>query len=65
MGGAPLHWAGPIPGEGDPALPVGVIALSTHVSGSALLKRRLDQIGLVDKAQGAGRSLRCGRASGW
>ena len=27
--------------------------LSAHVSGSALLKRRLDQIGLVDKADGA------------
>jgi chromosome segregation protein len=51
--GAPLHWAGPIPSEGDPALPGGVTALSSHVSGSALLKRRLDQIGLVDKADGA------------
>jgi chromosome segregation protein len=51
--GAPLHWAGPIPGDGDPALPGGVAALSSHVSGSALLKRRLDQIGLVDKTEGA------------
>ncbi len=50
--GAPLHWAGPITGDGDPALPGGVSALSAHVSGSPLLKRRLDQIGLVDKAQG-------------
>src|SRR6201999_3038 len=39
--------------EGDPALPDGVIPLSAHVSGSALLKRRLDQIGLVEKADGA------------
>jgi chromosome segregation protein len=51
--GAPLHWAGPIDGSGDAALPGGAIALSAHVSGSALLKRRLDQIGLVDKADGA------------
>jgi len=51
--GAPLHWAGPIQGEGDPALPDGIVALSRYVSGSALLKRRLDQIGLVDKAEGA------------
>jgi chromosome segregation protein len=50
--GAPLHWAGPIAGDADPALPAGSVALSTHVSGSALLKRRLDQIGLVDRAAG-------------
>jgi chromosome segregation protein len=50
--GAPLHWAGPIPSEGDPALPDGAVPLSRHVSGSALLKRRLDQIGLVDKTEG-------------
>jgi chromosome segregation protein len=52
-GGAPLHWAGPIPSLGDPALPGGATPLSTYVSGSALLKRRLDQIGLVEKADGA------------
>ncbi|MEQ1771631.1 MAG: chromosome segregation SMC family protein, partial [Devosia sp.] len=52
--GAPLHWAGPIPAEGDPALPNGATPLSTHVSGSPLLQRRLDQIGLVDKATGSG-----------
>jgi chromosome segregation protein len=51
--GAPLHWAGPIPGEGDPALPQGAAPLSQFVSGSPLLKRRLDQIGLIDKADGA------------
>jgi chromosome segregation protein len=51
-GGAPLHWAGPIPSEGDPALPAGATPLSQHVSGSILLKRRLDQVGLVDKADG-------------
>jgi chromosome segregation protein len=51
--GAPLHWAGPIDGSNDPALPAGALPLSAHVSGSPLLKRRLDQIGLVDKADGA------------
>jgi chromosome segregation protein len=51
--GAPLHWAGPINGAGDPALPAGVVALSAHVSGSELLRRRLDQIGLVERAEGS------------
>ncbi len=51
--GAPLHWAGPIPGEGDPALPAGVTALSAYVSGSGLLERRLNQIGVVEKDQGS------------
>ena len=44
---APLHWAGA--GEGDdPALPAGVTPLSTYVSGSALLARRLAQVGLIE-----------------
>jgi chromosome segregation protein len=51
--GAPLHWAGPIPSAGDPALPDGVTPLSAFVSGSALLERRLNQIGVVEKAQGS------------
>src|SRR3569623_130765 len=51
--GAPLHWAGPIPSEGDPSLPDGALPLSRYVAGSALLKRRLDQIGFVDKTEGA------------
>jgi chromosome segregation protein len=55
--GAPLHWAGPVPGDGDPALPAGAIPLSQFVSGSALLRRRLDQIGLVDKDDGARQML--------
>jgi chromosome segregation protein len=50
--GAPMHWAGPVPGEGDPALPAGTPPLSRFVSGSPLLKRRLDQIGLIEKHQG-------------
>ena len=52
--GAPMHWGGPMDGDGDPALPQGAEPLSRYVSGSAVLKRRLDQIGLVDKADGPG-----------
>ncbi len=48
---APLHWAGAA-GIDDPALPPGVEPLSKYVSGSPLLKRRLDQVGLVDPADG-------------
>ena len=50
--GAPLHWAGAAAGA-DPALPAGATPLSQFVSGSPLLKRRLDQIGLVDAADAA------------
>lgn len=50
--GAPLHWAGANAGA-DPALPGGATPLSQFVSGSPLLKRRLDQIGLVDAADAA------------
>jgi chromosome segregation protein len=50
--GAPLHWAGPLSGDGDPALPDGAVPLSQFVSGTELLKRRLDQIGLVDRQDG-------------
>src|SRR5690606_13230304 len=50
--GAPLHWSGPVSGDGDAPLPVGAEPLSRFVSGSDLLKRRLDQIGLVDKEDG-------------
>ncbi|MDC9823650.1 AAA family ATPase [Devosia sp. ZB163] len=49
---APLHWAG-AGAEGDPALPAGATPLSRFVSGSPLLARRLDQIGIVEAADGA------------
>ena len=49
---APLHWAGPLDGSGDPALPAGATPLSRFVSGSELLARRLAQIGLVEAADG-------------
>lgn len=51
---APFYWSENAGQENDPALPEGVTPLSAHVSGTPLLKRRLDQIGLVDDAaQGA------------
>ena len=61
--GAPLHWAGPLSTDGDAALPPGVTPLSQFVSGSDLLGRRLNQIGLVESADGAQlmRSLKPGQ----
>ncbi|WP_338607553.1 AAA family ATPase [Pelagibacterium nitratireducens] len=47
---APLYWTESA-GPDDPALPDGVVALSSQVSGTPLLKRRLDQIGIVDSAE--------------
>ena len=49
---APLHWSGANASD-DPALPDGATPLSAFVSGSALLKRRLDQVGLIDPADAA------------
>ncbi|HTJ58595.1 MAG TPA: AAA family ATPase [Devosiaceae bacterium] len=50
--GAPIRWLGPFDGAADPLLPEGVVPLSRFVAGSDLLKRRLDQIGLVEAADG-------------
>jgi chromosome segregation protein len=50
--GAPVHWSAPLDGSDDPPLPQGAEPLSRHVKGSAPLKRRLDQIGLIDKSIG-------------
>src|SRR6185437_8433315 len=50
--GAPIHWT-TIAADDDPALPAGATPLSQFVSGSDLLRRRLDQTGLVDAADGA------------
>ena len=50
--GAPMHWSVAIEGYDDPTLPQAAEPLSRHVSGSDLLKRRLDQIGLVDAVDG-------------
>src|SRR5690606_2829461 len=50
-------------GYDDPALPQGAEPLSRHVTGTALIKRRLDQIGLVDAVDGPGlmRALKPGQ----
>ncbi len=50
--GAPLHWSIAIDSYDDPALPQGAEPLSRHVTGTDLLKRRLNQIGLVDAVDG-------------
>ncbi|MCF4097823.1 chromosome segregation SMC family protein [Maritalea mediterranea] len=50
--GAPLYWAGAEVGADDPALPEGVTPLSQYVTGSNLVTRRLNQIGLVEFAHG-------------
>ncbi|HYB05467.1 MAG TPA: chromosome segregation SMC family protein, partial [Methyloceanibacter sp.] len=48
---APAHWR-VIAGEGDPQLPQGAFPLSQFVSAPPALKRRLAQIGVVDRASG-------------
>ncbi|AEQ50563.1 chromosome segregation SMC family protein [Pelagibacterium halotolerans] len=53
---APLYWTEST-GPHDPALPEGVTALSSQVSGTHLLKRRLDQIGIVDNAADGARLM--------
>ncbi len=50
---APMRWAGAGPDPSDPALPEGVAALSQYVKAPAELARRLAQIGVVDRADGA------------
>ena len=61
--GAPIHWSLALDGSDDPALPQGAEPLSRHVTGNSLLKRRLDQIGLIDAADGTGlmRALKPGQ----
>ncbi|MCV9939643.1 AAA family ATPase [Boseaceae bacterium BT-24-1] len=51
---APAHWSDGGSGENDPALPDGVEPLAKHVRGPAALGRRLRQIGVVARADGAG-----------
>ena len=51
--GAPVHWRDPGPGSDDPSLPPGVAPLAESVRAPALLARRLAQIGLVDRVEGA------------
>jgi len=49
---APLFWSQPGDLSGDATLPSGAVPLSQFVSGPALLSRRLNQIGVVDKVDG-------------
>ncbi|MDP2803012.1 MAG: chromosome segregation SMC family protein, partial [Phreatobacter sp.] len=49
---SPQHWAG-ASRDGDPALPEGVEPLSAHVKAPAELARRMAQIGLVARGDGA------------
>jgi chromosome segregation protein len=50
---APAHWSEPGPHDGDPALPEGAVPLSAQVTGPSLVLRRLRQIGVVPRGQGA------------
>ena len=50
---APMHWAGAAAAPTDPALPAGAAALSEYVKAPAELARRLAQIGVVERNEGA------------
>jgi chromosome segregation protein len=50
---APAHWAEFAPGADDPALPDGVRSLADVVRAPNQLKRRLQQVGIVDASGGA------------
>jgi chromosome segregation protein len=50
---SPMHWAGAASGASDPALPAGSEPLTTHVKAPEALARRLKQIGVVARGQGA------------
>jgi len=50
--GAPVHWSVAIEDYVDPALPQAAEPLSRYVTGNDLLKRRLDQIGIVHAVDG-------------
>ncbi|NNM73007.1 chromosome segregation SMC family protein [Enterovirga aerilata] len=50
---APVHWTESGDGAGDPDLPDGVPALAARVSAPAAMARRLRQIGIVAREDGA------------
>src|SRR5262249_48269933 len=50
---SPIRWMGTADGDGDPALPDGAEPLSSHVTAPPELKRRLAQIGIVERHNGA------------
>jgi chromosome segregation protein len=60
---SPIRWMGAAVDPGDPALPEGAEPLSAHVTAPPELARRLAQIGLVGRAEGAllARSLKPGQ----
>ena len=59
---APSHWRLTSAAGNDPALPDGAVPLSNFVKGPAVLSRRLQQIGVVEAAQG--RALQMGLKPG-
>ncbi len=50
---SPIRWAGARVEPGDPALPEGVVSLAGHISAPPELARRLAQIGIVAREDGA------------
>ena len=50
---APMRWSGVSADPSDPALPEGVTALSQYVKAPPELARRLAQIGVVERGEGA------------
>jgi chromosome segregation protein len=55
---SPIRWMGAARDETDPALPDGVAPLSAHVTAPTELARRLAQIGIVARADGAALAAR-------
>jgi chromosome segregation protein len=52
-GDGPRRWAGAAPQLGDPALPAGLAALADHVEAPPALLRRLRQIAVAQRDEGA------------
>ncbi|MGA3309058.1 MAG: chromosome segregation protein SMC [Xanthobacteraceae bacterium] len=50
---APMRWAGAVLDPSDPGLPQGAVALARFVQAPPELSRRLAQIGVVERADGA------------
>jgi chromosome segregation protein len=50
---APMRWAGAASDPTDPVLPEGAVALSQFVQGPPELARRLAQIGVIERTDGA------------
>jgi chromosome segregation protein len=50
---APMRWTGAEPDPSDPALPEGVEPLASRVTAPSELTRRLAQIGVISRAEGA------------